>query len=72
MIPAVLEDRRLKTSLTRAFQSMFLSLFFPHENSSYRDYTKPLFIAQHKLKLIFVFQDVSGRANDAAEKSTFY
>lgn len=71
MIPAVLEDRRLKTSLTRAFWACFCPCF-SRIHSSYRDYTKPLFIAQHKLKLIFVFQDVSGRANDAAEKSTFY
>lgn len=71
MIPAVLEDRRLKTSLTRAFWACFCPCF-SRIHSSYRDYTKPLFIAQHKLKFIFVFQDVSGRANDAAEKSTFY
>ena len=28
---------------------------FSHIHSSYRDYTKPLFIAQHTIKLIFVF-----------------
>lgn len=57
------------------FDSCWRACFCPcfsRIHSSYRDYTKPLFIAQHKLKLIFVFQDVSGRANDAAEKSTFY
>ena len=64
MIPAVLEDRRLKTSLTR--EHVFVLVFSASIVATETIYTKPLFIAQHKIKLVFVFQDVSGCANDAA------